>query len=190
MRRVWDVERRGDMLLTYRIQIRVVWRNTAVPIASHANVGDEMARDYFAEMYVAGLAADAGWNIYFPRRDKGFDYIITFEDSTGVLVRPVQVKGFYPTVSKLDKATYGYSGELSALHPEMVLVLVYFAPGTTEGTPQHIAFMPRGQIRPRSRGGFRCVPTKLQHGIVTPRQEFTRYFDQQGLEAIHHRDWI
>jgi hypothetical protein len=35
-----------------------------------------MARDYFAEMYVAGLLADAGWNIYFPHRDMGFDYIV------------------------------------------------------------------------------------------------------------------
>jgi len=25
-------------------------------------------RDYFAELYVAGLMADAGWNIYFPHR--------------------------------------------------------------------------------------------------------------------------
>jgi hypothetical protein len=25
-----------------------------------------MARDYFAKMYVAGLLADAGWNLYLP----------------------------------------------------------------------------------------------------------------------------
>ena len=148
-----------------------------------------MARDYFAEMYVAGLVADAGWNIYFPRRDKGFDYIITSEDASGVLVRPVQVKGLYPTAGKGDKATYGYSGQLSALHPEMVLVLVYFAPGATEGTPQHIAYMPSAQIRPRSRGGYRCVPTTLKRGVVTPRRDFIRYFDQQGLEGIGRRDW-
>ena len=36
-----------------------------------------MSRDYFAEMYVAGILADNGWNIYFPRRDNGFDFIIT-----------------------------------------------------------------------------------------------------------------
>lgn len=33
--------------------------------------------DYFAELYVAGRLADAGWNVYFPHRDKGFDFIIS-----------------------------------------------------------------------------------------------------------------
>jgi hypothetical protein len=28
-------------------------------------------------MYVAGIMADYGWNVYFPRRDKSFDFIIT-----------------------------------------------------------------------------------------------------------------
>lgn len=148
-----------------------------------------MTRDYFAEMYVAGLLADAGWNIYFPRRDKGFDYIVTLEDAEGLLIRPVQVKGLYPTASKGDRATYGYSGRLSVLHPDMILVLVFFAPGAMEGTPQHIAYMPRGQIRDRSRGGFRCVPTVLRNGIVTPRRDFAPYFDQQGLEVLKQRDW-
>ncbi len=148
-----------------------------------------MARDYFAEMYVAGLFADAGWNIYFPRRDKGFDYIVTLEDAEGVLIRPVQVKGLYPTSSKGDRATYGYNGRLSVLYSDMVLVLVFFAPGATEGTPQHIAYMPRGQIRGRSRGGYRSVPTVLRSGIVTPRRDLIAYFDQHGLESVRRRDW-
>lgn len=33
--------------------------------------------DYFAELFVAGRLADAGWNVYFPHRDQGFDFIIT-----------------------------------------------------------------------------------------------------------------
>jgi hypothetical protein len=149
-----------------------------------------MTRDYFAEMYVAGLLADAGWNIYFPRHDKkGFDYIITLEDPEGILIRPVQVKGLYPTASKGDRAAYGYNGRLSVLHPGMVLVLVFFAPGATEGTPQHIAYIPRGQIRDRTRGGYRSVPTTLRDGIVTPRPNFLTYFDHEGLEALRQRDW-
>lgn len=36
-------------------------------------------RDYFAELHVAGNFGDAGWNVYFPRRDKGFDFIVTKE---------------------------------------------------------------------------------------------------------------
>lgn len=148
-----------------------------------------MARDYFAEMYIAGLFADAGWNVYFPHRDKGFDYIITREVATGVLVRPVQVKGLYPTAAKGDKATYGYNGRLSLLHPEMVLVLVYFAPGATEGTPQHIAYMPRSRVRTRSRGGYRCVPCVLKGGIVTPRRDSAGYFDSAGLAAVATVTW-
>ena len=38
-----------------------------------SSIGDDGAvsdsprtRDYFAEMYVAGVLADAGWDIYFP----------------------------------------------------------------------------------------------------------------------------
>jgi hypothetical protein len=52
-----------------------------------------MARDYFAEMYVAGLFTDAGWNVYFPHRDKGFDYVVMREVGDAVIVRPVQGKG-------------------------------------------------------------------------------------------------
>ena len=149
-----------------------------------------MARDYFAEMYVAGLLADAGWNIYFPRRDKGFDFIITREVDPGVLVRPVQVKGLYPTAAKGDRAAYGYNGRLSLLHADMASVLVYFSPGANEGTPQHIAFMPRGQIRPRKRGGYRCVPCVLQSGMVTPRRDFSGYFDHPELASMARADWV
>lgn len=148
-----------------------------------------MARDYFAEMYVAGLLADAGWNIYFPRRDKGFDYVVTLETPSAVLVRPIQVKGLYPRVGKLDKPTYGFTGDLSLLHPHMALVLVYFPLGAAEGTPQHIAYMPRGQIRLKSSGGYRCVPATLRSGVVEPRREFAGYFDGPGLAAMTSPTW-
>jgi hypothetical protein len=140
-------------------------------------------------MYVAGLFADAGWNVYFPRRDQGFDYIVTREAHSAVLVRPVQVKGLYPTAEKCDRPAFGYKGNLSLLHPEMVLVLVFFTPGATEGTPQHIAYMPCGQIRVRSRGGYRCVPAVLKAGMVTPRRDFAGYFDRPGLAALSRPDW-
>src|SRR5229473_1817256 len=61
--------------------------------------------DYFAELYVAGRFADAGWNVYFPHRDKGFDFIISKPHAeVGQLIRPVQVKGKYPRVRKLQGA--------------------------------------------------------------------------------------
>jgi hypothetical protein len=143
-----------------------------------------VTRDYFAEMYVAGLLADAGWNIYFPRRDKGFDYIITRHDGDATIVRPVQVKGLFPTREKGDKPRFGYTGRLTALHPDMVLALVFFAPGSTEGTPQHIAYIPRIEIRTRTRGGYRCMPCALRAGIVTPRPRFRPFFDASGLGRL------
>jgi len=148
-----------------------------------------MTRDYFAEMYVAGLLADAGWNIYFPRRDKGFDFVVTKQHGSEVIVRPVQVKGLYPTAAKGDREPYGYQGDLSLVHPEMVLALVFFRPGATDGTPQHIAYMPHGQIRSRSRGGYRCVPAVLRSGVISPRRDFSIYFDVAGLAALALPTW-
>lgn len=57
--------------------------------------GAPKTRDYFAEMYVAGVLADAGWDIYFPRRDRGFDMIVSRSAGDSTIVRPVQVKGKY-----------------------------------------------------------------------------------------------
>jgi hypothetical protein len=37
----------------------------------------ETQRDDFAELYMAGFFADASWSVYFPRRDVGFDFIVT-----------------------------------------------------------------------------------------------------------------
>ena len=53
--------------------------------------------DYFAELYVAGRFADAGWNVYFPHRDQGFDFVISKVIGVDTVLRPVQVKGKYPT---------------------------------------------------------------------------------------------
>jgi len=101
-------------------------------------------RDYFAELYVAALFGDAGWSVYFPKRDVGFDFIATKPAGGEVLIRPVQVKGLYPTAEKTDKATYGFKGKLTALHNLMVLALPFFH-NTNLHAPEHIAFMPRDQ---------------------------------------------
>jgi len=148
-----------------------------------------MIRDYFAEMYVAGLLADADWNVYFPRRDKGFDYIIARQHEGATLVRPVQVKRLYPSAEKGDRTAYGYNGRLTQLHDDMALILVYFRPGVHTGTPCHIAYMPRRQIRPRERGGYRCVPCGLTNATVSPRRDFVNYFDTDGLAAMATPNW-
>lgn len=89
-------------------------------------------------MYVAGVMADAGWNIYFPHRDQGFDFIGALAVGGEMIVRPVQVKGKYPTEGKADKARYGYVGKLTAFHDDMVLAVPLFA-SINDAAPKHIA---------------------------------------------------
>jgi hypothetical protein len=146
-------------------------------------------RDYFAEHYVAAHLADAGWNLFFPRRDKGFDFIITKELAGHTVVRPVQVKGKYPEQDKTDKGTYGYMGEMTALHAEMVLAIPYFPTDVTATAPTCIAYMPRFQIRPQQGRGWRCEPAVFSGGIAKPRRDFLRYFDRPGLQFMEQADW-
>jgi hypothetical protein len=142
------------------------------------------SRDYFAEMYAAGLLADHGWNVYFPRRDIGFDFIITKLIRDQVAVRPVQVKGFYPTEQKKSRGLFGYMGTLSQTHPDMVLALVYFDRGAIGAAPKHIAFMPYGAIRTQKSRGFACRPAQLTDEGPKPRRDYARYFDLSGIQLL------
>ena len=144
-------------------------------------------RDYFAEMYVAGLFADHGWNVYFPRRDEGFDFIVTKKSAVEAVIRPVQVKGLYPTESKKSRSVFGYQGKLSQIHEEMVLAIVFFGRGAKEKAPVHVAFMPRSEIRRRQRGGWRSVPASLTEKGPSPRKEFQQFFDAAGLERLEEQ---
>lgn len=145
-------------------------------------------RDYFAELFVAGRFADAGWNVYFPHRDEGFDFIVT--KSVGgahQIIRPVQVKGKYPTEGKTDKTVYGYVGELSQVHPEMVLVVPFFA-GESGDIPSFVAYLPYSMIRPHSRG-YRCEPAAFKGGVPVRRRDHRNFFDAAGLKLIEHSGW-
>ncbi len=144
--------------------------------------------DYFAELHVAGRLADAGWDIYFPHRDKGFDFVISKRVKNGSLIlRPVQVKGKYPTNEKTNKAVYGYVGKLTQRHPEMVLAIPYFS-ALSPNTPVHIAFMPLATIRPHSRG-FRCQPATYFDGMPKPRRECQKFFDEAGIARLESLTW-
>jgi hypothetical protein len=110
----------------------------------------ETQRDYFAELYVAGILGDTGWSVYFPKRDVGFDFVISKAVRGSTILRPVQVKGLYPTAAKGDKATYGYQGRLTAIHPDMALVLPYFSAMERGVAPEHIAYMPFAETRTRA----------------------------------------
>ena len=145
-------------------------------------------RDYFAEMYVAGAFADAGWNVYFPRRDKGFDFIVSKPDGRGgQTLRPVQVKGKYPTSAKTDKTVYGINTRLSQLHPEMVLAIPFFPHGASPA-PTCIAYMPRSQIKDSSRG-HRCFPASFRKGVAAPRREYAQFFNESGLARLESPNW-
>jgi hypothetical protein len=144
-------------------------------------------RDYFAELYVAGLFAEAGWNVYFPHRDKGFDFIVEKDEGGRHQIRPVQVKGKYPTREKGDQNTYGYMGKLTATHSEMVLAISFF-PSEWSHAPTCTAFLPFSLVRRVSRG-YRCYPATFKNGLATPRRDFLRFFDRRGLELLDSPLW-
>ena len=145
-------------------------------------------RDYFAELYVAGLFGDAGWSVYFPRRDVGSDFTATKPVGGNVLIRPVQVKSLYPTAEKTDKATYGFQVELNAVHQSMVLALPFFHTNNLHA-PEHIACMPLDQSKLPSAGGVRCVPATISGGHTAPRRESVKYFGGPGLLLVESASW-
>jgi len=146
------------------------------------------SRDYFAELYVAGLFADAGWNVYFPHRDRGMDFIISKTGADGQeIIRPVQVKGRYPRTDKTNKATYGYVGHLNQRHPQMVLAIPFFETADA-GPALFVAFMPESRIKPNKRG-VRCEPARFTGGKPCARREYNRYFDTEGLAQVELSSW-
>ena len=147
------------------------------------------SRDYFAELYVAGILGDAGWSIYFPKRDVGFDFIITKEVDTGVVLRPVQVKGKYPSEGKGDFPTYGFIGQISQLHDEMVLAIPFFPTDRTGVAPSCIAYMPRWQIRKQASRGFACCPARFNNSKAQPRRDFRQYFGTDGIKVMESAIW-
>jgi hypothetical protein len=146
--------------------------------------GAPVTRDLFAEFYVAGLLADAGWHLYLPKRDFGFDFIATKLVSGSVIIRPVQVKGLYPTTSKKDRATYGYTGRLTQLHSDMVLAMPFFAT-THERSPLFTAFLPRFQIRKVAKPGYYSArPASFRNVAAEMRRDFRHFFDADGLKLM------
>jgi hypothetical protein len=143
--------------------------------------------DYFAEMYVAGRFAEAGWNVYFPRGDRGFDFIVSLGLPDGQQLRPVQVKGKYPTGEKGDRDTYGYIGELSQQHTVMVLAIPFFRPDARD-IPTCVAYMPPSLVRKDSRR-WRCEPASLASATAKPRRDYQQFFNDAGLLLVERLDW-
>jgi hypothetical protein len=152
-------------------------------------IGAQMkTSDYFAEMYVAGRFAEAGWNVYFPRRDNGFDFIVCKQHhDNDPVMRPVQVKGKYPTGEKTDKATYGFMGDLSQVHPDMVLAIPFFDASERQ-MPLFTAYVPRRLVRASTRG-YRCHPTTFKNGKPVPRRDYAKFFGDDGLRLMETKGW-
>lgn len=146
-------------------------------------------RDYFAELYVAGIFGDAGWSVYFPKRDVGFDFVVSRTVGSTHASASSTGQGLYPTAAKGDKTWYGYKGMLTAVHPDMVLALPYFAATERGVAPACIAYMPFNQIRARTRGGYRCVPASFSGGTALPRRDFKQYFNDLGFAALSDPSW-
>ena len=140
-----------------------------------------------AELHVAGLFAAAGWRVYFPHVDDGFDFIAAKPDGNQWLIRPVQVKGKYPEADKSDKSVYGYVGELTQKHPDMVLAIPYFDLGEIP-VIKHVAYMPSCMIHSHSRGS-KCGPAKFVQGSALPRGGHKKYFDHAGLLRVADIGW-
>jgi hypothetical protein len=145
-------------------------------------------RDYFAELYVAGMFGDAGWSVYFPKRDVGFDFIATKLVEGVTLLRPVQVKGKYPVKDGKD-GNLGFVGRLTALHPDMVLVIPYFDADQRAPAPSQVAFMPFSAIKKRKREGYRAAPARFVKNRVKRRPAYEKYFGDAGLEAVEGSGW-
>lgn len=146
-----------------------------------------IVNDYSAELVVAGTFAAHGWNVYFPHRDKGFDFIVTKDtEGIGEIIRPVQVKGKYPTEDKTDKQVYGYVGKLTKLHPEMVLAMPFYNGDLM--LPEFIAYLPYSMIKKRPRG-YRCQPASFKNGRPVKRPGFDKFFDFNGLTILENINW-
>lgn len=153
-----------------------------------AGVGPK-TRDYFAELYVAGLMGDRGWAVYFPKRDIGFDFVVSKKVGDKVILRPVQVRGKYPTEEKKDRVAYPWLGELSQVHEDMALVLCYFATDHSTAAPDNIAFVPLFSLKSTTKGRYRCSPVNLKGGKTYPRPSYKHLFGVEGLDAMESSDW-
>lgn len=141
--------------------------------------------DHLAELHVAGVFADAGWDIYFPRRDRGFDFIVGKRTSDQYVIRPVQVKGKYPTLATKDRETYGIKVELTETHPQMVIAIPFFKAGSADIAC--VAFAAASDLKLTSSKGttlHTCLPAKLTNGVPSPRASYVKLFDQDGLAQL------
>jgi hypothetical protein len=143
--------------------------------------------DQAAELFVANVFVRNGWDVYFPHKDKGFDFIITKKISEDFIIRPVQVKGKYPTIRKTRKRVYGFVGPISTFNEDMVLAIPFYESIGLNIIPAHIAYMPFLTIR-KKQEKYRCEPCRYEDKAI-PRREYIRFFDEDGIKNIENKAW-
>lgn len=149
-------------------------------------------REQFAEFYVAAQLADAGWNVYLPRWDNGFDFMIertvVLDGDRLALIRPVQVRGKYLTEDKGDTRQYGVqNGLLTRVHPDMIVAMPFFDASNCH--PTRIAYLPWSRISPIwdeevGKWAFTCFPAGIKAGEVYARQDYQKFFDAAGMKVL------
>ena len=143
-------------------------------------------RDQFAEMYVAGCFMDAGWQVFFPHRDEGFDFIAAKRTLAGTFLRPVQVRGCYREPGgKPNKSAYGKGLiKLTQTHPDMVVAIPFFS----EQSPHHphgVAYLRLPDLKTNGvKGNFYSYPAQLNNGVAQPRPSYEGLFGTAGLARL------
>lgn len=142
---------------------------------------------YSAELFVASQFTYAGWNTYFPQRDKGFDFVASKNVDGREIIRPVQVKGKYPEKNTNDRDLYGYIGDLTRYHKEMVVAIPFYSSNAFRA-PEYVAYVPPAELRDHSRG-YRVQPSKLKNGVPEIRPAYSGYVGKKGLAVLEEPDW-
>lgn len=107
-----------------------------------------------------------------------------------MLVRPVQVKGVYPEAIKGDKKTFGRTMNLTALHPQMVLVMPFFQYAITKSaSPTYVGFFPIIRNEDPDDNEYKIQPAKLTNGVISIRKESQRFFGDEGVAAVSELLW-
>ena len=138
-------------------------------------------------MYVAGCFMDAGWQVFFPQRDEGFDFIAAKRTVNGTFLRPVQVRGCYrqPDTKVKNKATYGKSPSLlSQRHPDMVVAIPFFSEQSPH-YPHGVAYLRLPDLKTNGKtGNLYSYPAQLRDGVPQPRPSYVGLFGVAGLARL------
>jgi len=167
--------------------------------------------EQLAELNVAAQLADAGWEVFLPYRDRGFDLIAARKVGRSWIVRPIQVKGRYlqkgyrrdrENEVSMRGRQEGARFPLSEPHNDLVVALVYV---DTDPSPIVLctAYLPFKVVKKsvtrqtqgrRNHRVFWPAPAQwMRHAddsvSLEPKPEFDRFFDGNGIRLMARSNW-